>query len=167
MTSINEEIRINAPKDKVWKLVADLGNVQVFHPGVSKSYYTSNTKEGIGAARICELLPMGKVEETAVEWKDGESLALEIEALEKAPPFKKAIGYISVKEDGAQTLASLRIEYSLKFGPLGKVMDAAMVRSQFNKAIPAVLEGLKHHAETGEEVTADVLKRARMAAVPV
>ncbi len=166
MTKITGEVKINAPKDKVWPIVADLGAIQVFHPGVSKSYYTSEAKEGIGAARVCELLPMGKVEETAVEWQAGERLVLEIEPMEKAPPFKKALGYISLTEGGPQTTVNMTVEYTLKFGPIGSLMDSMMIRSQFEKIVPRVLQGLKHYAETGEEVTPEVFKRISHAPVP-
>ena len=58
MTTITQEIRINAPKDRVWAILADLGAVQRFHPGVKKSYYSTTQKEGVGASRVCELLPL-------------------------------------------------------------------------------------------------------------
>ncbi len=167
MTTIGGEIKVNAPKEKVWKILADLGGVQSFHPGVKKSYYTSDAKEGIGAARVCELLPMGKVEETAVEWHEGESFVLDIASIEKAPPFKKALGYISVSEEGSETLVSMELEYSMKFGPIGALMDIMMVRSQFKKVVPGILQGLKHYTETGEEITPEVLKRVRLAPVAV
>ncbi len=37
MTKISSEIRIDAAKEKVWDIIADLGGVQNFHPGVKKS----------------------------------------------------------------------------------------------------------------------------------
>jgi hypothetical protein len=88
MTTITNSIRIQAPMSQVWSTISDLGGVFQFHPGVHKSYYTTDQKEGIGASRICELLPMGKVEETALAWEDGRSFSLSVIPLEKAPPFK-------------------------------------------------------------------------------
>jgi len=72
-----------------------------------------------------------------------------------------ASGEISIHQDADGTLVHFHIQYELKFGPLGRLMDALMVRPQFAKVIPNVLLGLKHYAETGETVTPQVIKRIR------
>ena len=69
-----------------------------------------------------------------------------------APPFKKAVGTISVTDDNGGTLVTGTLEYSLKFGPVGYLMDKLMVASQFGKAWTGVLAGLKHYAETDQQV---------------
>lgn len=158
-TSVKSEIKIDAPKEKVWSIISDLGGVQNFHPGVKKSYYTSEHKEGLNASRVCELIPMGRVEESATEWQDGESFVLKVIPLEKAPPFAEAFGRMSVRHNGTGTIASLEVEYSLKYGLIGRLMDSLMIKKQFNKVVPAVLDGLKHYTETGEEVTMKTLKK--------
>ena len=96
MQSITKEIHIDAPKDKVWAALADLGAVQKFHPGVKKAYYTTAEKEGIGATRVCELLPHGAVEERVTEWQAGERFVVEVVPLEQGPPFENAVGHVSV-----------------------------------------------------------------------
>ena len=121
---------------------------------MKKSYYTSDNSKGLGASRVCEFLPGGSVEEGATEWQEGEGYLLEVHPLEKAPPFKKAFGRMALKQDGQESLVTLEIEYTLKFGPIGRLMDALMVRPQFRRVVPSVLAGLKHHTETGEAVNA-------------
>lgn len=147
MTHISHEIRIEAAKENVWAAIADLGGIEKFHPGVKKSYYLSEQREGVGASRRCELKPFGAVDEKAVEWKNGESITLEIYGGEKVPPFKSAIGVMSVEDVGDATIARLALEYRLKFGPLGRAMDRLLVRRQFEKVVPAILVGLKRHVE--------------------
>ena len=46
-TTIESKVKINAPKDKVWDILSDFGNVQKLSPGIAKSYLTSDTKNGI------------------------------------------------------------------------------------------------------------------------
>ncbi len=147
MTRISDSVKIDAPKEDVWAAIADLGDIQQFHPGVKKSYYTTEQREGVGASRRCELKPFGAVDERAIEWKDGESITLEIYDGEKTPPFKTAIAVMSVEGNGDGSVARLVIEYELKYGPLGALMDRVMVRRQFSKIVPAVLRGLKRHME--------------------
>ncbi len=146
-TVIKEEIKINVPKDKVWNVLSDLSGIQNFHPGVKKSYYVTDQKEGIGAARVCELKPMGSIKETAVEWSEGQLMSLTIESLEKAPPLKNAYGRIKLEKDGNDTVASLEMGYELKFGILGGLMNSMMVKPQFQKVVPAMLKGLKNYCE--------------------
>lgn len=165
MTHISSEIRLNAPKEKVWAIWADLGGIQNFHPGVKKSYYTSEKKEGVGASRVCEFIPMGKVEESVTEWREGEEMTLAVFPKEKAPPFKTAHGRFALKPDGQGTVVTFAFDYALKFGPLGRLLDALMVRPQLRKAVPEILLGLKHHVETGEPVDPAVIKRLKGAAV--
>jgi hypothetical protein len=51
--------------------------------------------------------------------------------------------------DGGGTLVRQRMEYELKFGPLGKLMDAIMVRRKWNAGIKGFFAGLKRYVETG------------------
>ncbi len=41
----------------------------------------------------------------------------------------------------------LALDYELKFGPLGRMMDRLLVRRQFKKVVPAILVGLKRYVE--------------------
>ena len=150
MTTFKDTIIIDAPKERVWATIADLGGIQQFHPGVSRSYYLSDQREGVGASRRCELLPMGTVDEKAVDWQPGREFTLEIVPGPKAPPFKEAHGRMWVEEDEAGTLVGLQIDYQLKFGPLGRVMDRFLVQPQFRKVVPRILRGLKRYQEDGD-----------------
>ena len=147
MTHISHQITINAPKERVWEILADLGEVKRYHPGLTDSYYNPGEKRGVGASRHCDLKPFGSIEETVIEWNDGESYTLEIYDGKKVPPFKRAIGTLSVRPNGSGTVASMTVEYELKFGLIGKLMDRLTVRSQFEKVVPAILRGLRQYAE--------------------
>jgi ligand-binding SRPBCC domain-containing protein len=69
MTTVSATIHIDAPTERVWEIVADLGAVATFHPYVTHSYYSSQSKAGPGARRVCELGSKMAVEETAVDWR--------------------------------------------------------------------------------------------------
>lgn len=49
MTGVSREVPIDAPKDKVWATLANLGAIQNYNPMVARSYYTSDTRTGVGA----------------------------------------------------------------------------------------------------------------------
>ncbi|MCP5052457.1 MAG: hypothetical protein GY940_35140 [bacterium] len=41
----------------------------------------------------------------------------------------------------------MALEYKLKFGVIGKLMDVMMVRSKYRKGMAKLLQGLKKHVE--------------------
>ena len=160
MTTIRSEIAIAAPKEKVWETIADLGGIYKFHLAVNHSYYTSDKKDGIGAARVCEFTNGGAISETVVDWQDGRSLTLSLNPLKKMPPFStKSSGTLCVSERDGSAVVTMEMNYSLRFGILGRLMDAMMVRREFTKIVPKVLAGLKHHVETGELENQEVAGR--------
>lgn len=150
MTRFSAEIWIDAPQESVWTKIADLGAVQDYNPSVSKSYYTSEKREGLGASRHCDLLPFGEVEERIVDWREGDSYAIEIYDGKKLPPLKSAVGRLTAKPNGDGATVRFDIEYELKFGLLGELLDRLMVRPRFKKVGPALLGGLKRYLEAGE-----------------
>ena len=152
MTTIIREVQINALPEKVWDIVADFGGIYKYNPGVSSSHSTSATNGGVDATRHCDLLPAGSVEERITAWNEGRDYKIEITSGKGVPPFKTAVAHIEVQPQGSTTLVKMRFDYGIKFGFIGNLMDSLMVKKQFSKAIPGILAGLKHYAETGEEV---------------
>lgn len=154
MPVIETHLEIAAPKEEVWRILADLGGVQSFHPLVKKSYYNPGKRSGVGASRHCDFKPFGQVEETAIEWNEGESITLRLHDGKGLPPFKKALGTFGVREATGGSVASVRFEYSMRYGPLGALMDVFMVKRQFMKGLRQMLAGLKSYAEDRALATA-------------
>ncbi len=146
-TVISGSIKINSPKDNVWEIISDLGGIQNYHPLVNKSYNLTNQTEGVGAGRICEFKNGGVLREESVEWQEGDFVNLKVIPVKRMPPFKSAFAKMAVEEIDNKTIASLTIEYDLKYGLLGKVMNKLMVKSQFEKVLPKILSGLKRYSE--------------------
>ncbi|MFQ5435276.1 MAG: SRPBCC family protein, partial [Anaerolineae bacterium] len=111
---------------------------------------------GVGATRHCDLTLFGaSVEERITDWQAGREYAIEIFDGQKSPPFKTAVARLAVRDDGqGGTIVTGEFDYTLKYGPIGYLMDRFMVRPQFEKAFPRLLAGLKHNCETGEIVNA-------------
>lgn len=153
MTTFSKQLNVQASQQKVWETMANLGDIYQFNPNVSKSYYNSDQKKGVGASRICELRPSGIVEETATEWKEGESFTLKITPIEKAPPLKNFYAGLSLLSKGKdQTQVSISMTYDTKMGIVGQLLDSLMIKAQMQKAIEQLLSGLKLNVEQGIEV---------------
>ncbi len=155
MTSIGGDVWIDAPRETVWRRLADLGGIHMFHPGLSGSHLLGEQPEGIGARRRCELKGGGHLDEEVVEWADRESLALTITGGKSLPPLVRAGGRFTLRdgEDGG-TVVGLTLEYQLRFGWVGSLMDRLLVRREFERTVPGILQGLKRRAEADRALAA-------------
>ena len=146
MTRILVETRVDAPRESVWDIIADLGAVSTWHPALADSRYTSEAKEGLEASRRCDFPDGGFVNESVIEWKPGEAFTLEISG--GTVPFASAKGTMSVSEDGDGTIVTLALDYELKSDI--PVDPQELERENREDLLPLVLAGLKHYVETGK-----------------
>ena len=165
MGSFKAQIKIDATKEEVWEVLADLGNIYRWNPGVTFSYSTSEEGQGEGATRHCDIQlgPIkGYLEERAFDWREG--AGYKIAFYDTNFPNKDTVVDFSVRADGDGTVVEVSPGYKLKFGLLGKLMDRLFFERQFRKRMTGLLGGLKYHVETGEVVTDRIPKSATSAA---
>ena len=147
VTSISAETEIHARKELVWGALQNIGAIERFHPLVKKSKSLTEKKGGLGAVRSCELLPMGVMQEQVVDWQEGRSFEMEVIGGKMLPPHTFMKGVIALQEQGLSTDVKFTLTYQLKFGILGSLMDALMIRPQFRKGPPKYIDGLKAFVE--------------------
>jgi len=148
VTVLENSIRINASPERVWSVLASLDALDQYDPGVKKSEIVSPSREGLGSARKCDLVPGGWFKERVSEWMPHQALAFDL--FECTLPVRRLKhSYVLTPEDGG-TVVRQRMEYELKFGPLGRLLDAMMVRKKWDSGIKGFFAGLKHFVETGQ-----------------
>ena len=151
MPRFSTQVRIDAPKEKVWEVLADLGAIYKWNPGVAHSHATSDSTSGEGATRHCDLQRKSDyLEERAFDWREGEGYKIDI--YETNLPLKRNVVEFTVEADGDGTIVTATPDYELKFGPLGVLLDRLFAGRQFRKGMIDLLAGLKYHVETGELV---------------
>ena len=132
-------------------MLADLGSIYKWNPGVAHSRSTSDSTVGECAMRHCDLQRKGDyLEERAFDWRDGEGYKIDI--YETNLPIKRNIVEFTLEADGEGTTVTVTPDYELKFGPIGVVMDRLFARAQLRKGMAGMLAGLKYHVESGELV---------------
>ncbi|MFT5680586.1 MAG: hypothetical protein ACI8RZ_001492 [Myxococcota bacterium] len=152
MTIISATRRIEAPASRVWDAVADIGGVHRWHPKVKQSPLLSETLQGPGASRRCEFYDGTSVVEEVVDWVEGESLTMELSDM--SMPLNTARATLRVSgQASTSTEISMEMEYAVKYGPLGWVMDAVMMRRMMGQMFDLILSGLDHHLITGELIS--------------
>ncbi len=83
--------------------------------------------------------------EKVIEFEPGERLAFELTACNF--PIKRLTHAYSFSEADGETTVTQVMRYEPKFGLLGKLIDAAVIRSNSDKGVKAFFTGLKEHAE--------------------
>lgn len=146
MTTIHNEIVINAPIEKIWEALSKIDILDKYDPAVKKSTSLSASKEGIGAKRKVDMLD-GKnwFEEECTVWQPNEALTYELTAC-SFPVHKLKHSYLFEKM-GNQIKVKQVMEYQMKFGFLGKIMNVLMVRKQSDAGIKKFFNGLKSFTE--------------------
>jgi ligand-binding SRPBCC domain-containing protein len=151
MTVLENSIRIDAPPEEVWSVLASLDLLDRYDPGVTKSEIVTSSREGPGSARRCELKPGGWFKEKVAEWSPNESLSFEL--FECTLPVRRLKHSYTLTRDGSGTIVCQRMEYELKFGAIGRLMDTMMVRKKWDAGIKGFFGGLKQYVESAQRAT--------------
>jgi uncharacterized membrane protein len=148
VTTLRHAICIDAPLDRVWRVLADLAAVQLYNPMVTSARLLGAQREGVGAARRCELRPKGWVEERVWEWIPERALGLEVAASEWPLVFMK--WRTELEPHGASTHVAQEMSYRVKFGPLGALMNVLVMRRKLDHGVRDVFAQLKRHVESAQ-----------------
>ena len=146
MTQIKNEITINGKMEDIWEALNQVDVLEVYDPTVSTSVATSSIKSGIGASRKVEMKD-GKnwFKEKCTVSEPGKELKFELYAC--SFPVKNLSHTYTFEQDGSTIKVKQNMQYNMKYGFLGKLMDALMVKSKSDKGIKQFLSGLKQYIE--------------------
>lgn len=154
MNRIQETQVVKGSIARTWAAISKLGVVEDWHPNVASAVVLTPNDTGVGASRRVEFLSGDSVVETVVEESEREYSTME---MTESPMIKEAFVTISMKERSADTTAvTFSIDYSVKYGPVGWLISAVMMKRMFAKVFGVALAGLSHYLETGEVVTNNV-----------
>lgn len=142
--TIEHDIHVRATPNDVWSVLADLGSFAEWSPVVRS--VNCDGAEGVGATRSCSVSPMGQIHEEVVAWEPGRSLALRTTG---GMPMEATATW-SVAEDGSGANVSVALDYELKGGFAGRVMDHLLVHRQLDRNFARNLEGLRDHIESAD-----------------
>lgn len=146
MTTLHNEIVIDAPIERIWEALAQIENLEKYDPTVKKSTAVTTEKKGIGAKRKVDMLD-GKnwFEEKVTQFEENEKLAYELTAC--SFPINQLKHSYSFHKTGNQIKVIQVMEYEVKFGLFGRLLDLLMIRKQSNSGIKKFFNGLKEFAE--------------------
>lgn len=146
MTTLQNDIIINAPIDKIWDALTQVDKLDTYDPTVKKSTAITEKTTGLGAARKVDMLD-GKnwFEESCTTYNKNMALTYTLTAC-SFPVHNLHHDYSFEQIDGKVRVIQ-KMNIQMKYGILGKLM-LVMLRPQWNTGIKQFLGGLKNHAET-------------------
>ncbi len=145
MATFTESIEIAASPNSVWGTLVDIGSIAEWNPGVVASRCTSGGEVDLGSKRICELGGRNYLDEEVVEFVHQRRIAFRIN--DTNLPFAHAVIRFTITPAGDHSYVEVSPEYRLKYGALGKLMDALMVRRMYRAGMVDMLRGLKRYLE--------------------
>jgi ligand-binding SRPBCC domain-containing protein len=146
MTTLTNRVAITAPREAVWRALTTLDLLDQYDPGVRASTVVGDRAEGLGARRRCELRPTGWFVEQVVTWEPMQALAFELVSC--SLPVAQLRHDYTLSQEGTDTVVTQVMTYDLKYGPAARVLDAVMMRRQWDRGIKGFLAGLQHHVES-------------------
>lgn len=137
---------IEASRDKVWAVLADLENVNLWVETIKSARCDENANSGTGALRTCQLTGGLEIKERWTAWEEGSSYEYEASDL---PFIRSAINRWTLEQQGAKTLVTSDAEIRLKGGIFAKLIEPIM--GPMMKAMgPRTLAALAYFVENGE-----------------
>lgn len=142
-SSFSVSVVMNASAQEVWNVLADIGTISQWHPGVKASHLISDT-QGLGSGRHCDLGGGKFLEEQVITWQPKEVLTFHITKTNL--PMQADINFFLEQQTGG-TRVEVKPEYTVSYGLLGLVLDTFFIRRNYRKGMQTLLAGLKQHVE--------------------
>ena len=136
---------IEAPQSAVWDVLADFPNISSWNSGVKHSVATSESTGGVGAARHCDLAPIGELEETVAEWAPQERLVVNIDSASKLPIRSGTVTF-TLGTQGETTPTEIRYAYEPNGGRVFGPLVGAFLDRQLRTGFVGFLEDLEQAA---------------------
>jgi len=134
---------------RVWSVLEDFGGIHRWSAGVESSPIDPATPErGVGAVRNCHLYDGNHIEERVTESIEDEALGIDI--VSTSMPLRSANARFALEatSDGG-TEVTMTMDYVVKFGVVGKAMNALMLERMMTKSLTNLLAALDEHLKTG------------------
>jgi hypothetical protein len=148
MTKVSHRFETSASPERLWRSLSDLTKVKDYNPTVLTAELRGNSPPGVGTLRACELKPKGKVLERVTVWEEGKAVGLEV--VESDWPITKMNWVTRISPNGSGSILSQNLEYSMKFGPVGWLINALVMKRNITKNVGVALSGLIQIAERGK-----------------
>jgi ligand-binding SRPBCC domain-containing protein len=147
MTILRNEIIIDAPMEKIWASLSNIEELARYDPTVASSGALTPQRSGLDAKRKVTMKD-GKnwFEEKVTQWVPNKALTYELTAC--SFPINRLLHSYSFEKIGSRIKVKQVMEYEVKFGWLGRVLNKLVIQKQSDAGVKKFMSGLKKYAET-------------------
>ena len=156
---VTSQVLIDIPRAEAWDKLRDISLSHNYVPGIVKTEVVSQQTEGVGASRYVYRNRKSFIQETVVEWHEGQGFLIRLHKGDKpAPPFKNAWFHYQLADEGPQqTLFTASLEFEMPWGGLGQWLGKKLEKV-VGDTVADVALSMKLYYETGEPTTRAALK---------
>lgn len=137
-TTVRAAAAIPLSREACWQRFLDLTRAKDYVPGLTDTVITTERKQGVGASRVVSHSQFGDMDETVVQWDEGIGMTIRLHKGDKpATPFKEAhfrYEFCDAAEPG-QCEIHCSMTYTLPGGPIGRLVDALLLRRVFSRNV--------------------------------
>jgi hypothetical protein len=160
-------VEYSAPVDlsavEAWTKLSDLSKAHLYVPGLTGLDMTTEERTGVGASRRVYQGTRLTLDETVVDWNEGEGFSLRLHRGDKGPlpPMTEAWFDYGLQQQDEQVVLINRMRYRLGLGWLGKVLQSLFIERIAANAVRDTTLAQKIYYETGAAVSPAQLAAAR------
>jgi len=143
-----QAIEINADRNKVWTVLADVSSARLWDPQMRDMKIVSDTKIGAGTERSAEGAVV-KTREKVREWVSYNRIVFDVSHDPKITKFETSTIQIEPGEVSG-TRVRWSLDYRMTGGYLGQFADKFLLGNVHAGRISEGLSNLKRYTETGE-----------------
>jgi hypothetical protein len=161
---VSSQVVIDMPREQAWARLRDISLAHNYVPGIVRTEIVSPQTEGVGASRYVWRSARSYLQETVVEWREGEGFLIRLHKGDRpAPPFRSASFRYQLADHGPdQTLFTASLQYEMPWGALGSWLEKKLAKP-VAATVADVATAMKLYYETGEPTTAAALKAYKAA----
>lgn len=150
MRELLQSIEISAPPRLVWEALRDFGDVAAWAPYMRISHLVGDQESGIGTRRAMQHEFGFRFEEEVTDWREEEGYDFDV--LRAPWPLMDVRESWRMETTAPGTVrVTTRVEYGTRLGPIGALLDAAIVRFVVSREMRSGVRGLKAYVERQDQ----------------
>lgn len=128
-TSVHGSAALPVSAATSWESLEDLTAAQHYVPRVTGVEFTTSSHRDVGASRRVALGPDDYLDETVVEWAEGEGFRLRLHKGDDGPPtpFGEAFFRYRLVSDAEGDRMETTMSYTVLWGPIGRLLNWVVI----------------------------------------
>jgi hypothetical protein len=144
--AVSTSVIIDATRLEVWNVLQDFANVADWAPTVSHSNVIGKAEKGVGHGRHCKIDGFGGIDEFITLWEENRGFEYDVSAL--GPLAESKSSWVITETGNGKARLSISLNYNTRFGLLGTIMHAMIMRKKLEMSIKDTGLAVKNHVES-------------------